>query len=58
MINTRVYGYLTDDGTQTIGGTITAVGGQHDDIKAIQWDDGITSHVAEHDRGITWDYED
>ena len=58
MINARVYGYLDDNGTQKINGTITATGGRYDDIKAIQWDDGITSDVAEHNRGIAWDYED
>lgn len=58
MINARVYGYLDDEGTQKIGGTITATGGRYDDIKAIQWDDGTTSDVGEHHRGWTWDYED
>lgn len=58
MLNARVYGYLNDDGTQTIGGTITAVGGSRDDIKAVQWDDGTTTHVGEHERGVTWEYED
>ena len=58
MINARIYGYLTDDGTQKIGGTITAIGGRYDDIKAIRWDDGVESHVGEHDRGAAWDYED
>lgn len=58
MINARIYGYLDDEGTQKIGGTITASGGRYGDIKAIQWDDGTTSHVAEHNRGITWDYDD
>jgi hypothetical protein len=43
---------------QKIGGTITATCGRYDDIKAIQWDDGITSDVAEHNRGKSWDYED
>ncbi|MFD8949480.1 hypothetical protein ACFV0B_11555 [Streptomyces xanthophaeus] len=58
MINARIYGYLDDNGTQKIGGTITATGGRYDDIKAIRWDDGAETHVAEHDRGTTWDYED
>jgi hypothetical protein len=58
MINVRVYGYLDDNGTQKIGGIITAVGGRYDDIKAVQWDDGIISDVAEHHRGINWDYDD
>ncbi|MEU0670379.1 hypothetical protein ABZ508_33250 [Streptomyces lavendulocolor] len=58
MITARVYGYLTADHTQKIGGTITASGGRYDDIKAIRWDDGVDSIVAEHDRTITWDYED
>ncbi|WP_416476981.1 hypothetical protein [Streptomyces sp. LKA04] len=58
MINARIFGYLDDNGTQTIGGTITATGGRHDDIKAIRWDDGTTSHVADHHRGWTWDYAD
>ena len=56
MLSTRIHGYL--NGGLTIGGTITAVGGHYDDIKAIRWDDGITSHVAEHQRGTTWDYTD
>lgn len=56
MINARIYGYLDDDGTQTIGGTILATGGRYDDIKAVRWDDGATTHVAEHNRGISWDY--
>lgn len=58
MLYARIYGYLDDHGTQTIGGTITASGGIRDDIKVIRWDDGITTHVAEHDRGTTWDYTD
>jgi membrane-bound inhibitor of C-type lysozyme len=58
MLNVRVYEYLNDEDTATISGTITAVGGRYDDIKAIQWDDGAKSHVAEHWRGITWEYED
>jgi hypothetical protein len=58
MINGRVYGYLDDNATQKIGGTITAVGGRYSDIKAIQWDDGTTSNVGEHERGWSWDYED
>lgn len=58
MINARVYGYLDDNGTQKIGGTITASGGRYDDIKQIKWDDGTTSHVAEHTRGGDWDYAD
>lgn len=58
MVNARIYGYLADDSAQTIGGTITATGGRYDDIKAIRWDDGVESHVGEHDRGATWDYED
>ena len=58
MISTRVYGYLDDNGTQKISGTITATGGIRDDIKAIHWDDDTKSHVAEHQRGWTWDYED
>lgn len=58
MINARVYGYLDDAGTQKIGGTINAIGGRYGDIKAVQWDDGVTSHVAEHRRGTEWDYED
>ncbi len=58
MVNARVYGYLDDEGTQKIGGTITASGGRYGDIKNIQWDDDTTSHVGEHDRGHTWDYDD
>ena len=58
MTGARVYGYLDDEGTQKIGGTITATGGRYDDIKAVHWDDGVTSDVAEHNRGIGWDYED
>jgi hypothetical protein len=58
MIHGRVYGYLDDEGTQKIGGTITAVGGRYDDIKAVQWDDGIITTVGEHHRGLDWDYED
>lgn len=58
MFYTRVYGYLDNAGTQTIGGTITASGGRYDDIKTIQWDDGITTHVGEHQRGTTWEYAD
>jgi hypothetical protein len=58
MINARIHGYLDDEGTQTIGGIITAVGGRYDDIKAVQWDDGIISDVAEHQRGINWDYDE
>lgn len=58
MIRARIYGYLDDAGTQKIGGTITATGGRYDDIKAIRWDDGDCSHVAEHTRGWDWDYED
>ncbi len=58
MLNSRVYGYLNDEGTATVGGTISAVGGRYDDIKAVLWDDGIESHVAEHSRGISWDYDD
>lgn len=58
MFGARVYGFLDDDGTQKLGGTITAIGGRYDDIKAVQWDDGDTSHVAEHHRGWSWDYED
>ncbi|MFF5404606.1 hypothetical protein ACFY8K_16805 [Streptomyces misionensis] len=56
MVTARIHGYLNDTGTQTIGGTILASGGRHGDIKAIVWDDGQTTHVAEHDRGTTWDY--
>ena len=58
MVNARVYGYLDDEGTQKIGGTITASGGRYGDIKAIHWDDDTITHVAEHNRGWTWDYED
>lgn len=58
MINARIYGYLDNEATQKIGGTITASGGRYDDIKAVQWDDGLESTVGEHDRGTTWDYED
>lgn len=58
MINARVYGYLDDNGTQKIGGIITASGGRYGDIKAVRWDDGITTDVAEHLRGHAWDYED
>lgn len=58
MINTRVYGYLDDEGTQRIGGTITATGGIRGDIKAIRWDDGIATTMGEHHRGVDWDYED
>ncbi|MBX7464949.1 hypothetical protein K1Y80_02485 [Streptomyces sp. MAG02] len=54
----RVYEYLNDSGTERIGGTVTAVGGRYDDIKAVAWDDGTESHVAEHSRGISWDYDD
>lgn len=56
MIDGRIFGYLDDGATQEIGGTITAIGGRYDDIKAIQWDDNTTSHVAEHQRGWSWDY--
>jgi hypothetical protein len=58
VINARVYGYLDDEATQKIGGTITATCGRYDDIKAIQWDDGITTDVAEHNRGKSWDYDE
>lgn len=56
MIDARIFGYLDDEGTQTIGGTITAIGGRYDDIKAIRWDDDTTGYVAEHQRGWSWDY--
>ncbi|MFD8805576.1 hypothetical protein [Streptomyces sp. NPDC059597] len=58
MINARVYGYLDDEGTQKIGGTITASSGRYDDIKTIKWDDTTTSHVGEHTRGWDWDYDE
>jgi membrane-bound inhibitor of C-type lysozyme len=58
MLYARVTAYLDDTGTHTISGMITASGGRYDDIKHIRWDDGITSHVAEHDRGTTWDYDE
>lgn len=56
MIGARVFAYITD--TQTVGGTITAVGGRFDDIRAVQWDDGVTSYVGSHEIGVAWDYED
>lgn len=58
MVNARVYGYLDEEGTQKIGGTITASGGRYGDIKKIQWDDGDTTHVGEHERGHSWDYDE
>lgn len=58
MIDARIYGYLDDEGTQKIGGTITATGGSCGDIKAVTWDDGTTTHVADHHQGWNWDYQD
>lgn len=58
MIGARVYGYLDNNGTQKIHGTIIASGGRYGDIKMIQWDDGTTSPDGEHNRGFTWDYDE
>ena len=55
MIGSRITGYFVD---KTIGGSITAVGGRYDDIKEVRWDDGTTSHVGEHERGLVWEYQD
>lgn len=58
MIDARVYGYLDDEFTQKISGTLIAVGGRYDDIKVIQWDDGVVTDVPERHRGVSWDYDD
>ncbi|MFG3014358.1 hypothetical protein ACGFZB_28845 [Streptomyces cinerochromogenes] len=56
MLGDRVYGYVND--TDTISGTVTAVGGRFGDIRAVLWDDGVTTYVGDLDLGISWDYED